>query len=168
MSNTPDPQNDQRPNFLNVPPVIRALFNHILRLTVGIILTPILATLFVENIETAIGLMAVSIVCTAGIGLFVWIPIIYMVGWIAIAITQFIVSLFFSRREESAPIANPITTLPSTLAQAPETANRIAIEDYVRRAVTLGHDYRRIVEALLPHGWTEQEIQTAYTTITEG
>lgn len=119
---------------------------------------------------TATVLLVGSIVCTAGIGLVLWIPLCIGVGVVTMAAAQWVAQTFGLSAPEQSPRmgAGAVTRQPSVdlsgITQA-TAQNQIALEDYVRRALLLEHSYEQIVSTLKFRGWNEVEIHQAYETV---
>lgn len=137
---------------------------------IGLCIVYVLLASLTGGFGPAIALLVGSIVCTAGIGLVLWIPLCIGVGAIAVATTRWAVSTLGLSAPEQSPrlgastsTAQPAVNL-STLTQA-NPQNQIALEDYVRRALLLEHSYEQIASTLKFRGWSEDEIHQAYETV---
>jgi hypothetical protein len=131
---------------------------------IGLPILVVILSAFTGGIANAFWLVAASIVCTAGIGLAIWIPLAIGVGWVAFSVAQEIVKLAGGtpgmnsslRREDGARAA---------LQPAPRQ-HLLALDHYIQRAVRLNHSHERILSDLKRQGWSEAEINQVYQDVT--
>lgn len=125
------------------------------RVLTGLLVISVGASL-TGNFQSLLSLALMSIMCTLGIALVVWIPLLYVIGLIALACVSGIramVAMFSEteRKEEGAPEQK------GTLLK-----ERMAIEQYIDRAKFYGLSHEQILSALKNGGWSDAEIQAAY------
>lgn len=124
------------------------------------------------GLSNAFWLLVGSVVCTAGIGLVVWIPLSLVVGWAALTLAREIANTTGISNRDGAVRNAAERTEFSVRQQAPRNAQdttpqeQIALDEYIRRAVRLGHTYERILATLTEQGWQESEIRQAFQTAT--
>lgn len=122
------------------------------------------------SFSNAFWLLVGSVVCTAGIGLVVWIPLSLVVGWAALTLAKEIANTAGISNGDG--VARNAAQTESMRQQAARTAQdttpqeRIALDEYIRRAVRLGHTYERILTTLTEQGWKEAEIHQAFQAAT--
>jgi hypothetical protein len=125
-----------------------------------------------SSLSNAFWLLVGSVVCTAGIGLVVWIPLSLVVGWAALTLAKEIANTAGISNRDGAVRNAAERTDASVRQQATRTAQdttpqeRIALDEYIRRAVRLGHTYERILATLTEQGWQEAEIHQAFQAAT--
>ena len=129
---------------------------------------------FTGSFSNALSLLLISVVCTAGIGLVIWVPLCLFAGWIALTVAKQITSTArTSNRDGAARNAAERTeasirqqAIARTVLQGSTPQERIALDEYIRRAVRLGHTYDRILTTLRQQGWSETEISQAFQATT--
>ncbi|MGK7926227.1 MAG: hypothetical protein AB4290_13455 [Spirulina sp.] len=115
------------------------------RLAIGFIVT--FLVLCVNGINNAISILALSIICTAGVSLVIWIPLWWLVGWITLAIYRAIA--------KSAP-ATPREAIATT-----HDINQQALLNYMKLAKSKGYSDSQISSRLRVEGWKDSEIEAA-------
>jgi hypothetical protein len=129
---------------------------HLIRIVVGFCVTFVILFVVTRGVTTAGMFLAVSIVCTAGVALVVWIPAWWIVGWLTLAVVGFFTSRFekdvSKARSENEPVGG--------YAPVSEWTD-LALEGYLRKAETKGLDPKKVTDRLLHLGWSIGEIQTA-------
>lgn len=103
--------------------------------------------------SSAILLVAASIICTAGVGLVVWIPLSYGVGSLIVAIFQSI----NSRNRPSTNIKSSAGTAIVNL-----TNDQKALTDYIHQSRSKGVNDNNIFSLLKSNGWAENAIHEAF------
>jgi hypothetical protein len=129
---------------------------------------------FTGGFSNAFWLLSASVVCTAGIGLVVWIPLSLAVGWAALTLAREIANTTgISNRDGAVRNAAERTeasirqqVIARTVSQDTTPQEQIALDEYIRRAVRLGHTYERILTTLTEQGWKEAEIHQAFQVAT--
>ncbi|MBD2067075.1 hypothetical protein H6F93_05955 [Leptolyngbya sp. FACHB-671] len=134
---------------------------------------------FTGGLSNAFWLLAASVVCTAGIGLIIWIPLSLVTGWAALTLAKEIANTTgissrdgavrnaaerteASIRQQAMRSSSPHGVVARTVSQNTTPQERIALDEYIRRAVRLGHPYERILATLTEQGWKEAEIHQAF------
>jgi hypothetical protein len=102
----------------------------------------------VGEFEEAAGLIAISILCTAGVGLVFWIPVCWINGFIARAILS---GVF----QNGGP-----PSLPSR-----EVADRTAMERFLRQSERRGESMDEARERLREEGWDDDRVRTAVENV---
>lgn len=110
---------------------------------IGIVLEAIFVVFLVED---GLFLFGLSIVCTAGASLFVWIPFAAVLGFVVTNVTDVI----FRRRKFEAP------KMPDLAAE-----KRNALKDYLQQATAKGIERSAMVSLLIKCGWSDSEIDDA-------
>jgi len=107
----------------------------------GLVIIVLLLLLFFGS--GAIGILLISIVCTAGLGLAIWIPAGFAVGSLVFSIAH-----LFSKNlnQENQPKLN---------------RDELALVNYIKTAKKSGLNTNEISSRLKEKGWTEEKISTA-------
>ncbi|MFK7770044.1 MAG: hypothetical protein AB8B55_22740 [Mariniblastus sp.] len=118
---------------------------------VGIPIVYLLMAAFMGDFVQPLALIAFSIICTAGIGLVVWLPIFWLVGWIAISLFR-----LFSRNQNDNG---------STESGSPSSA-QLSVPDpalmrYMAAAKANGMDDASVTKNLANAGWSFESIALA-------
>jgi hypothetical protein len=110
-----------------------------------------------DGLYGALGLLFISIICTLGISLTIWIPLWYFVGWLTIGLVRWLAKIIRgtpsrlnSQQPESARSDQP--TLPK---------NRLALVSFITKAREKGLTDEQIILQLKNNGWAEDEINWA-------
>ena len=114
---------------------------------IGIVLEAIFVVFLVGDVEDALTFFGLSIVCTAGASLLVWIPLAAVLGFVATTVAVDVIS----RRKK--------VELPKVPDLAMEKRN--ALKDYVQQAIEQGIERSAMVSLLTRNGWSESEIDDA-------
>jgi len=125
---------------------------HLTKVLMGLLVISLGASL-TGTFQSLISLALMSIICTAGLGLVVWIPLLHLIGSKALTVVGAIAAMFSDtgRKEEGAPEQKG-----SMLRE------QMAIERYIERANVYGLSREQILSALKSGGWSDAEIQAAY------
>lgn len=123
----------------------------IARVLVGFIISAPITAILAGGVQNAIGLMLVSLVCTAGIGLVFWIPVWLLVGVFTMDVLFKNVNGKPDQKQESVP--NP-TELPKL--------DYLALTAYIGKATASGMDLDEITRRLRFNGWQKADIESAY------
>lgn len=124
------------------------------RAFVGCFVSIPLVCVLAGGVEQGFMLLFLSIVCTAGIGLVVWIPVWWVVGSLTLAI----VSQFMSNTENK-PRARGIAA--PFLGQLGLQSD-MALMAYIRKATATGMDAEEMTRRLQLNGWPMGEIEIAH------
>jgi hypothetical protein len=108
----------------------------------GLVIIVLLLLLFFGN--GAITILLISIVCTAGVGLAIWIPAGYLVGSLVFSAAR-----LFSKNlnQEDQPKLN---------------RDDAALTNYIKTAKKSGLNTNEISSRLKEKGWTEEKISAAF------
>lgn len=117
-------------------------------LAIGMPVTFLGLIMITGGVEEAGQLLLFSIVCTAGIGLVVWLPLWWVVGWATLAL----IGLF-----KEHPVGKEEATRESFLLNQA----MVALSEYMRLAAADGISDDEIVAHLRSTGWSEAEILKA-------
>ena len=133
----------------------------VLRTIVGVIVYLVVGTIFTGN--AAGQLLAVTVICTAGIGLIIVIPVCYAIG----AICTFWFIPFEEGRAQQTRRASPGKTLPKAAASETRKAvvtsrSQSALEEYMASELSRGMAWHTIHQQCLRAGWPEDAIKAAF------
>ncbi len=128
--------------------------NKFIKTLIGFATIFLLLLLFTGS--SAILLVLASIICTAGVGLVVWIPLSYVVGSIVVGIAQGVQNLSSnSKNMENLASAQVVKV----------TNNQKAIIDYIKLARRRGFQDNNIFANLRTNGWAEDAINEAFRLV---
>lgn len=91
-------------------------------------------------------IIALTVICTAGVSLVIWIPLAAVLGWI-------VTSLFADKKLEAPHIAST------------EEKSQVVLVSYLQRVLDSGIDIEEAVNLLKSNGWKENNIRDALLTI---
>ncbi|MEM9539798.1 MAG: hypothetical protein AAGA60_09830 [Cyanobacteria bacterium P01_E01_bin.42] len=123
------------------------------KVSVGFIVT--FGVLCINGINNALSILILSILCTAGVSLVMWIPLWWLVGWITFAIFRAIAK----SNADSDPSRDT-----STSTQDP---NQQALLNYIKLAQSKGFSDSQISTRLRVEGWSDAEIAAARQVASE-
>ena len=119
------------------------------RLGLGLLIS-VLSLSLVGGVQNAFGLLLVSIVCTAGVGLVFWIPLWWLIG--AFTLDVLLRSVTGIPNWQSEPVPNP-----TALSQR----DYLALKAYVGKAMASGMDSDEMTRHLQQNGWHKSDIESA-------
>ena len=125
------------------------MINFFTRLLLGFILSIPITTILAGGVENAFGLLVISIVCTAGIGLVFWIPVWWLVGML----TLDVVVRLASGKPAPQPKPNPTKLAARDYG---------ALQAFIAKAIAMGMDADEITQLLQKNGWPKADIESAY------
>lgn len=144
---------------------------HVLRAVIGWIVCYIAIAIFVGSLSDALLMIAISVICTLGISLALWIPLGYVIGWGILALFD----LVFKKRsgssgeqsgnnpppaQQSQPLSTLSKRLDSELQAEPSLSHdQQAIAAYIRKARKKGLTTEEITTNLSKNGWSAEHIQ---------
>lgn len=128
------------------------------RIITGFPVSTLVLSLLAGGIQQAFMILLVSIVCTAGIGLVVWIPLWWTVGWL----TQ---TLFYKFRGTDAA-GDSAGRAAAAADEEPASSEELSLVQFLKRAEARGVSREVIDRALLGAGWSEVEIFQARSKLT--
>jgi hypothetical protein len=155
-------------------------------LIVGVPTTYLILAIATGGSGNAISILIISIVCTAGISLAIWIPLMAGVGFATITIaTAVFIGIRFvirsiviilmnqpdgslerlERMDGDRTLSLPSMAIAAQIRQQLHRSEQIALKHYTKRAIALGQDYSRILSTLTEQGWSEDEVQQAYEAV---
>lgn len=121
------------------------------RLGLGFLISFLVTAIFAGGVQNALFLLLVSIVCTAGIGLVLWIPVWWFVG----AFTLYV--WFKSFRGKPALKLEPVPN-----ATELRKVEHLALKAYVDKAMANGMSPDEMTRRLQDNGWQKADIERAY------
>ncbi len=142
---------------------------HVIRLVVGFIVLYIICAIIMMDPGAAMTLILLSIICTLGISLAIWIPLSYLVGWGVLWSIQFVLRLV--KATESGPQAespkSKIQTLSKQLdqtlqAESSLTNDQRALANYITKARGKGLTNEEISSKLRNNGWSVDAIKWGF------
>ena len=117
------------------------------RVFIGMLVSVPVTCVVAGSVQDGLLLMLMSIICTAGIGLVVWIPLWWFVGWIMLLVFQALTSGFPGQDGGK---------------QVPYKSNDQVLSQYIRTAMENGMDMNGVMSRLQRNGWTREEVESAY------
>jgi hypothetical protein len=123
------------------------------RIVVGFVVSTLLLMLFAGGIQEAFMVLLISIVCTAGIGLVVWIPLWWGVGWLTLTVS----GRFWGPGDEGGDSPRPAA--PG--GAEPASSEELSLVQFLKQAQARGVSRETIDHALTGAGWSEAEILKA-------
>ncbi len=142
---------------------------HVIRVVVGFAVLYTIGALIMMDLADAMTLIFLSIICTAGISLAIWIPLSYLVGWGVLWAIQFAIRLV--KAEESGPQAESPKSKQQTLskqldqtlqAESSLTNDQRAIANYITKARGKGLTNEAISSKLRNNGWSVDAIKWGF------
>lgn len=127
---------------------------------VGIVISYLFLSLIMFDFQAAFALVALSIICTAGISLILWLPLWYGVGYVTILLVRFglhLVGLDFLGNLFNKKPAADAPAGPPTL-----TAEQTALVNYIKKARHKGLTDEQISGNLKTNGWSSNAISDAF------
>ena len=156
----------------------KALILSPLAIPIGIVLSYVILAILLGNPNDVFTLMALSIICTAGISLIIWVPIWYGLGYLVVMLANMIlkaagvdVAAMFGKKPNTA--TNALQTTPDSLDQnAIDTSNltkdQVALINYIRKAQQKGLSNDTITQNLGKNGWNTDSISQAFRLVEQG
>ncbi|MDH4091942.1 MAG: hypothetical protein OEV74_21545 [Cyclobacteriaceae bacterium] len=102
--------------------------------------------------EKFLELIFLSILCTAGAGIFIWLGIVYIVGVIGLAVYNLIRKAWSDTDAEAKGSPAPAVKMSS---------HDIALSNYIRVARAAGNPDLNIRQRLVENGWNPQKVDDA-------
>jgi hypothetical protein len=128
----------------------------------GIAISFIVLAIVTLDISTAFAILAFSIICTAGISLIIWIPVWYILGYLAFAVLRFILSFFGVDLAESLGLHKK-KNKPAPQAEQPTLSrDQQALLNYIKKAQAKGLSNAQISSNLQNNGWSRDSITWAF------
>jgi ABC-type transport system involved in multi-copper enzyme maturation permease subunit len=136
-----------------------------LGLPLGVFITFAALAVMCGGVEPALGILGMSIICSAGVSLVIWIPLSWFVGWITLQITWFIVwavSKITINILERSTAPNDSTQIRSDALPA---AQKISLVNYIDKGIKQGWSDSQITSRLRAQGWKDEEIAEAQLVV---
>jgi len=125
-----------------------------LKIIIGIIVVLIIGTIFSNGyIDGFLAFVAASIICTGGVGLVFWIPVVYISGSLALR-------LFYFIKREPYP-----ESVQKTQPKTPSGPANAVVTEYILKARKSGMIDKDIKTLLLRSGWSEEEIVNSFKPV---
>jgi len=116
----------------------------LLCVAVGLCVSAPVVCFFAGGVSEGLTLMLLSIICTAGIALVVWVPVWWVIGWLLLAI----VDLIRSKQPKEKQAGDP------------KLRDEVLVA-YLREADARGMDQQTATSRLTSMGWSIGEIELA-------
>ncbi|MCH7685312.1 MAG: hypothetical protein IH899_01290 [Planctomycetes bacterium] len=128
-------------------------------LGIGMPVTFLGLIIFTGGVEDAWMVLVVSVICTAGIGLVVWIPVFWGVG----AATLALIGIFVKKKPDGKDEAkgSPPDEAKGTRLDLDQTA----MTEYMKKAHARGMSHDEISDRLHQQGWSFDVIKSAFRTL---
>ena len=127
-------------------------------IVLGVALSFIILTIFTFDISAAFAILALSIICTAGISLIIWIPVWYILGYLAFAALRFVLSLFGVDLAASMGLNKKKNNPHPKKEQPALTRDQQALLSYIKKAQAKGLSNAEISSSLQKNGWSSDSI----------
>jgi len=127
----------------------------IIPIFIGLPIAFIFLIIFAGGIQNAGQIFLLSVVCTAGISLLIWVPLWWFIGWMLIKIYESVTGRSILRETSSGSIVVPSNYQTSL------THDQIALKNYIEQSTRQGFSETQIVSRLRAQGWGDEEIQQA-------
>lgn len=124
------------------------------RVGVGFLVSIPITTIIAGGVDNAFGLVFISIICTAGIGLVFWIPVWWIAGWLTLGVLVATIKRILGD-------SNDETTPVPARRERPSTAY-LALTAYIGKAMASGMDVDEMRRRLQQNGWQTADIESAY------
>ncbi len=98
-------------------------------------------------------LVFLSIVCTAGVGLIVWIPLLVIVGYVQLGLIELLFAVLYVNQHSA--------TAPALGRSTATGSGRPSVSRYIERMQGAGVPDEMILARLKRAGWSEQELTQA-------
>lgn len=122
----------------------------LVRFVLGLITTFVGTVIVAGGLSNAVGIILASIICTGGIGLLFWIPVVLIAG----EISYFIVKRLFKINDT--PKADPA---PKVSHGEQLTAPQQALVSYIRQMKERSYSRNDTIDELIRAGWSAKEIE---------
>lgn len=139
------------------------------QLTIGLVVAPFIGAFVLHYVlmfmlgsssDDIFGLYLLSIICTLGIGLVVWIPLWYVTGYAVIIVVNLLLGVFgyslgslISRRIRKTPHNQSLSR------------DQLALTNYIQKARQKGLDDAQILSNLKQNGWNSQSVTAVFQLI---
>lgn len=137
----------------------RNYLSALIYIPIGVVISYIGLAIITGSPGDTFFMMALSIICTLGISLIIWLPVWYALGYVVVMLFRLVVK-------------SPAETEAKTAAEAAQPADRPsltndqqAILDYIDKATAKGLNRAQIAQNLEKNGWTSQSINWAFGVV---
>jgi cytochrome c biogenesis protein CcdA len=144
-----------------------ALITAPINIPVGFVIVFLILAVFIGSISDTFSLILLSIICTAGISLILWLPIWYVTGYLCVIPFRLLVkALDVNLPITSTPPQQPAAQTPPSGAQAQSLSrDQAAVTNYIKKAKAKGLNKESITRALQANGWTLDSINSAFQRV---
>lgn len=161
----------------------RALILSPIAIPIGAVIAFVIMTIIFGDPGAAFGLIALSIICTAGISLIIWIPVCYILGYMVILVLRMglkavgvDIGAMFSRRKDDSSSSSTSSQKNSQDNRLDEkltvksdlTRDQVALINYIRKAKQKGLSNDIISRNLGQNGWAADSISQAFRLAEQG
>lgn len=138
----------------------------VVALPVGMVVTAIIGVIAVGDPTSAAIMFGMSVVCTLGMSLVIWVPLAWLVGILTLSL---LMAIYLAGKKW---IGWQWPALEARLQRQPRDANLTgsaqtpttqALSRYISQALAKGYSDDQIQRRLLKQGWTTAEIEAAQT-----
>lgn len=136
---------------------------------IGAVLVFVVMGILMWDFGSAFGILAFSIICTAGISLILWVPIWYAVGYGVLIALRVILPLFgmdisgVFERKKVKPASDD-----SQPARPKLSRDELALVNYIKKARAKGLNDQQISQNLAGNGWKANSVTTAFAMVESG
>ncbi|BAZ13069.1 hypothetical protein NIES4071_49030 [Calothrix sp. NIES-4071] len=131
-----------------------------IQILIGIPITFGSLALMSGGVQPALQIVQLSLLCTLGISLVVWIPLCWFVGWVVLKIVESISGQILVPYD-SAEISNNVLR-EQNVSLAPEN---ISLANYIEKGIKQGWSETQIISRLRAQGWNDEEIAEAQLVV---
>lgn len=131
-----------------------------IQLVLGIPITFISLALISGGFQPALQIIQISIICTAGISLVVWIPLCWFVGWVAIKMIENASGRTLIPYDSMEIRSDALRQQNISL-----TPQNISLIDYIEKGIKQGWSESQITSRLRAQGWEDEEIAEAQLSV---
>ena len=159
----------------------RALILSPIAIPIGAVIVFIIMTIGAGDPGSALGLIALSVICTAGISLIIWIPVCYFLGYLMIILLRIglkaagvDIGAVFSRRKDDSKSSSSQKNLQDSqldenlAVKSDLTRDQVALINYIRKAQQKGLSKEAISHNLDQNGWAIDSINQAFRLVEQG
>ena len=114
--------------------------------------------------ETLMIVVYASLVCTAGISLVIWIPIMNLIGLIINSIIFGIMGKSMDEKAESDQ-KKPDNEQKLSFISSPDNLDLLVVRKYIQDAKAKNVSNEEIKDRLLENGWSEDDIDSAFNSL---
>lgn len=112
-----------------------------------------------NQLSSLLSFAIISIVCTMGVSLVVWIPAVYGIGWVTLAFVGAVAARVPEGGQPQPERSEQNENRPAPAQPGRGWKEQSAIEQYLARAKIYGLSDEQTATALKAGGWSDAEIQ---------